>query len=340
VLYQSGTVLTHFTETGALVQARRVDVQYNWQEGGKVIEGLDGSVFVVLQHVIASGGFGVDTPSEFGVGLFTFDANWQLQWFIMDEGEGLNPTGTAQMTGSPSGGVFLAYPAIGGMTQGGPVQVIHYASNGDTLWYSGDFGPGGEASGGMSLDRIESTLSGDVLISGTYSGEPQSYGPYPIPSRGSPGLFVGSVGPEEEWSWMLSNDYGLIHGCVASISPSGDVYASGALHTIAEFGPFVFPFSSAPPAFIGHIGFGPLSVHDGSPDPTPGLTVFPNPSSGYVTVSLERSSPGLVEVFDLSGRTVRQQESLSFPATFSLKGLSPGTYVVRCADQSSLLVFE
>ncbi len=340
VLYQSGTFFAHFTETGALVQARRIDVVYNSFEGGKVVEGLDGSVYVILQHVLAFDEFGSDPPAEFGVGLFSFNANWQIQWFILDDGEGLNPTGSAQLTGSPLGGVYLAYPARGGMTQGGPVRVIHYASEGDTLWYNGSFRPGGESSGGMSLDRIESRLSGELLISGAYEGEPLDYGPYPIPSRYVPGMFVGALNGEGEWTWMIANTVGRIHNCVASMSPSGDVYTSGAYPSLVEFGPFAFPYSSNPPAFIGRIGFGPLSLRDEAQNTPLDLTLFPNPSSGSVTVSLERSSSGLVEVLDLFGRTVRQRERVSFPVTLSLKGLSPGTYVVRYADQSSRLIIE
>lgn len=62
--------------------------------------------------------------------------------------------------------------------------------------------------------------------------------------------------------------------------------------------------------------------------PVPGLALYPNPARETATIELTLPSPAQVQVLDALGRVVLAQ-ALPRTGPLDLRGLAPGTYLVR-----------
>ena len=81
------------------------------------------------------------------------------------------------------------------------------------------------------------------------------------------------------------------------------------------------------------------SLPTGTVQPRPlTATAFPNPTSGTVTISLDREIEGLAQLFDLQGRPVAQQQINGANQTvFDLSDLPGGTYLMRIVSGETVL---
>jgi hypothetical protein len=70
------------------------------------------------------------------------------------------------------------------------------------------------------------------------------------------------------------------------------------------------------------------------------LKIYPNPTSGKITVELDDSGNGsLLRVFDLYGRMVYQtKEKVTDGCTIDLSGLTKGIYVVKFTGEKKELL--
>jgi para-nitrobenzyl esterase len=62
------------------------------------------------------------------------------------------------------------------------------------------------------------------------------------------------------------------------------------------------------------------------------IRLYPNPSNDNFSVGLLSSSASILEIFDLSGRSVYSQELLNAPSTVSTAGLANGLYTVKLSS--------
>ena len=74
-------------------------------------------------------------------------------------------------------------------------------------------------------------------------------------------------------------------------------------------------------------------------NPTTGsLKVYPNPTKGQIKIEL--SSPSTVEVIDIQGRTILQQQTDSCVVIIDLKGTQSGVYFVKANGVTEKIVIE
>jgi len=66
---------------------------------------------------------------------------------------------------------------------------------------------------------------------------------------------------------------------------------------------------------------------------TGNLKVFPNPSTGWVTIPNPAGAPRNIQVFDVAGQQVRQLNSSD--TEIDLSGLNSGIYFLRIMDKST-----
>jgi poly(3-hydroxybutyrate) depolymerase len=65
------------------------------------------------------------------------------------------------------------------------------------------------------------------------------------------------------------------------------------------------------------------------------MTLYPNPTSGQVTIHCESEGAKTIAVIDIAGRTVLTQEMNANGYVLSVRDLNKGTYFVRVLDQST-----
>lgn len=64
------------------------------------------------------------------------------------------------------------------------------------------------------------------------------------------------------------------------------------------------------------------------------VNVFPNPTTGILTIQTGGFAPSLVSVYDMSGRKVREEK---FVKRIDVSGLLPGIYFVELSDGGELV---
>lgn len=65
-----------------------------------------------------------------------------------------------------------------------------------------------------------------------------------------------------------------------------------------------------------------------------GLSVYPNPSQGWVTITVEAASGFEYQLFDLTGKTVLKGSAPSQTASFDLNGLGKGVYFISVTTET------
>lgn len=63
------------------------------------------------------------------------------------------------------------------------------------------------------------------------------------------------------------------------------------------------------------------------------VTIFPNPSQGDITVSLDKVSSAEIKIFDMSGRLV-QSKTLENTSSIKIEGLESGIYILKLQDSA------
>ena len=75
------------------------------------------------------------------------------------------------------------------------------------------------------------------------------------------------------------------------------------------------------------------TVHHGS------ITIYPNPSSGYLHVNAPGYDRHSVEIYDISGRLIfKILLSNEADAVLDLNHLEDGTYLIRCGNSVQKLI--
>lgn len=61
------------------------------------------------------------------------------------------------------------------------------------------------------------------------------------------------------------------------------------------------------------------------------ILLYPNPTSGYMQISFDQNNilQGSIEIYDLSGRLLKEYEMISIPLMLNNSDLLSGTYIVR-----------
>jgi hypothetical protein len=62
------------------------------------------------------------------------------------------------------------------------------------------------------------------------------------------------------------------------------------------------------------------------------ITVFPNPSVDIVYISLQATSPIMIELYDMSGKQLQKQIIYSGVNTIDMKSFAAGCYIIKFSD--------
>ncbi|SES81353.1 hypothetical protein [Hymenobacter actinosclerus] len=160
-----------------------------------------------------------------------------------------------------------------------------------------------------------------------YFSKTITVGSQKLTSSGQSDVLVAAYSPEGQVRWtQQAGGPGPDYGTGLGLGPNGAVQVLGSYSSPAAFGQLTLSTPAAG-SFVALLGATVL----GTPAARPlALLLAPNPANGRVRLrGLPAGRP--VEVFDGLGRRVRTA-LLAPDASFSVRGLTPGLYVVQTTD--------
>jgi len=194
-------------------------------------------------------------------------------------------------------------------------------------------------------ENIVAVMNLDMILYGPESNR-ALFVPYNSTSEFIAGMFgevAGTYVPELELNVMYSpgttysdhapfwqNGYAALLGIEAAIDDNPHYHQdSDILENYEEFWPFGTECAKAALAFTAQAALTDWLGIEGTAPASVALTVFPNPASTILGLSLGGEAPAGVSLFDITGRMVLSGSG----ATLDVSGLAPGVYLVRAATE-------
>jgi len=194
-------------------------------------------------------------------------------------------------------------------------------------------------------ENIVAVMNLDMILYGPESNR-ALFVPYNSTSEFIAGMFgevAGTYVPELELNVMYSpgttysdhapfwqNGYAALLGIEAAIDDNPHYHQdSDILENYEEFWPFGTECAKAALAFTAQAALTDWLGIEGTAPASVALTVFPNPASTILGLSLGGEAPEGVSLFDITGRMVLSGSG----ATLDVSGLAPGVYLVRAATE-------
>lgn len=278
--------------------------------------------------------------------LAMLDADGELLWIKSIGGPkndysaalGLDYMGNLWMTGSFQDTID-ADPGIGayelGAVHKADVMILKLSGEGDLLWAGQIGGTENEWIQSLSFDA-----AGKVYLTGNFSGttdfDPGS-GVVEYASEGNSDIFILGLdnGGTFRWVHVMQSLY-TVAGERVIVDKKGDLYATGHFDGDIDADPGESQFILSNPIGNGgnNVYILKWNLSTSSVTDTDGQLpiVFPNPTSGHITISAE--NPMSVEVFDLWGRVVYNDNSGS--GTLNLDFIPDGIYYLRIKTSDSM----
>jgi len=318
VLYDAGIYVARFTITGDLIRADRYDM-YPIFEFGALVEGIDGIVYVAIQNDDYQ-----PNGLVLGMVLLFLGPDGSIDIAYDDGVTSFHQQNQPRLAADPYGGVFLAYANFSG------IVVLRFSSTAELIWEN-------HVGGNASPSKIEATDDGGLLVSGS------SISQISLPGLeymgGGPNCIVYELSAESEILWAIANNNaGNVFGAQASKNSAGEVYAVGWRELRSQFGPHVLPMGPNPTSgYIARIGYGWLGINEHVSSP---LRIHPNPAHDRVWISLPGSSASTVQLIDQQGRPVREEKMSGGQVEVDVRGISPGSYMVRSGSSVGQIIVE
>jgi hypothetical protein len=198
-----------------------------------------------------------------------------------------------------------------------------------------------KAMGGTDYDEsnsISTDASGNIYTTGNFTGTVDfdpSAGTYNLTSAGNYDIFVQKLDTDGNFVWakaMGGTDYD--RGYSITTDASGNIYTTGFFRVTANFDPSAGTYN------LTSAGYDDIFVAKYSPTgtsildlPTNGISIYPNPTSGKLTIDNGQLIIKNIEITDITGKTI-QSFSNSQIKQFSnyeidLSGFESGIYFVK-----------
>ena len=284
------------------------------ERGMAIVAGAAGEVYLSgsFRGSIALGGQNLDASGYSDSFLAKYDEEGNLVWantlsgsgelfvrsMCMDENQGLIVAGS-----------FSADISTGNFnieSRGGEDFFLSkFSSNGTVEWV--------RSGGGVASDRIYGVgcnEQGEILTGGIFQSAGH-FGPLVLTSRGMSDAFIAQYSPDGELRWAQSMG-GPADDVIWSIAADGDnLISTGAFYRTASFGPGGAITLEASPenktdAFLAStaVQYVMPTSSSGPQSPEFSFEVFPNPTSGLITLHFAQGGGEVdsVRIYTLSGQ--------------------------------------
>lgn len=215
------------------------------------------------------------------------------------------------------------------------VFVAKIDSTGAWQWAVRGGGIGGENSTALAIDAFD-----NLYVTGGYDGATTTFGAITLTQSGfqNHDVFVAKLSPAGSWLWATTaGGVAKELGQSISLTTNNDLVVSGLFTSpVCTFGPAsLIHNGSAPHLFVSRLSQ-PLGLASDARTSTVG--VFPNPA--HETLRLTGATGTTALLLDARGQRVRTRPLQQGAATFDLRGLSAGLYVVRAGNTTRRVVVE
>jgi hypothetical protein len=331
--------------------------EFVWaMQGGATTNGWGNGIAVDPQgNLYVTGTFNGTVDLDPGPGIFNMTATansafvlklhatgafaWAIQFDGVAWGRSIHVDGSGNVltTGYFSNATdFDPGPGADILTSAGDwdVFVSKLTNDGDHLWVRGMGGPGDDRGYSLTTDA-----AGNVYTTGFFSDvadlDPGA-AVHNVTSAGGFDVFITRFTPAGDLVWARrmagpNND----EGNGIAVDALGSVYTIGKCSNSADLDPdgLGYPVTgSANNIFIHKIA---QDITTGLVDPPANtLSLFPNPANESLTIATNDNTVGDVLLYDDLGRLVQQQRITGPTGEVDLRGLIPGSYVVRVGAQS------
>ena len=185
--------------------------------------------------------------------------------------------------------------------------------------------------------------TGNVIVAGIFSGE-MDVDPSPevvtLTSNGAEDAFCQVLNTHgaliNSFSWGGEGGDGAIN---MAINSAENIFFAGLFQGTVDFNPFTSTFDLSADGvidiFITRLS-GVLSIQKNVTIPT--VDFYPNPTTGYVTITNTNPYSNLLEIYSSTGQLVLKKLIPKGNNTLDLNHLDNGIYLLRLEDQAGRLI--
>ncbi|MGL5888348.1 MAG: T9SS type A sorting domain-containing protein, partial [Bacteroidia bacterium] len=211
----------------------------------------------------------------------------------------------------------------------------------------------GQVSGGFYSQALEVDNCSNVYMTGHYLAscdfDPNAGTTTLTPIGGAADVFIVKLENTSEFCWAKSfgntgsdNCYGI------DVDAAASVYTTGFFQSTVDFNPgagtyplvcnlgssdiFVQKLNIAYPVRVGNYIAAPANESNGNES----LSIYPNPSTGFVTIDFGKDFTGRVEVLDISGKLIEKFElNEVLLHQMEITHDNPGIYLIRVINETT-----
>jgi hypothetical protein len=317
-------------------------------EAKGVVCDASGNVYIcgMFENTAQFGNISVTSPGTyFDSFIAKYDANGNVQWVKTGSSPydevawGITKDNAGRLYIAGEFNAYAVFDNIALTTAGWcDAFVACYDANGAIQW--------AKRAGGTMVDRARGigTDGNNLYITGQF-GSTASFGSSSVTAMDSSDIFIAKIDNAGNWQWSMSvggspdvyEPLGYESGNTICSDALGNVYASGALLDDGVFGSTTLTTYDRTDMFVAKI----VQVGVGMPetDANATLQVYPNPSSGSVTVSIGeiQDQYAKVELFDCTGRSVMSRQVGEGPLQMDLGIYGKGIYMLQVSTGGSTM---
>jgi len=296
---------------------------------------------------VAFGSITLNNPSPRSWQLFVARLNSSGSWqwasgaygtnSTIGRSVGLDANGNAYVTGSFDSPVTFGSTTLAYM---GSIDIFvgKLGPTGTWLWAQRAGGVNIEYSYGLAVDG-----PGNAYIVGGFLGLDTAFGSTALPYSLSDDAFIAKLNPAGQWQWAerMEGNSGADAAYSVALSPTAEPFVAGTTGSASmTIGCVTLYNFTSTMGFVARMGANATAT---TRPRMSELSLWPNPAREAVRLTLEAAtSARLLLLLDATGRVLRRQELAAgaTQAAFSVAGLAPGMYLLRCGSSAQRFVVE
>ncbi|QNH62165.1 T9SS type A sorting domain-containing protein [Hymenobacter sediminicola] len=339
---QHAPVLLKLTSAGAVSWAKQGQIANstaNMSHQGAQHVSVDaaGNAVLVGEFVgsLRFGATALQTSSYWNEAFITrFDTGGNVVWAQQTNGTswthptkvGLDAAGNAYVTGTHQGSTVVGSQALvsAGLTDG---FVVKFDPSGSTQWAHTIGGGGNDVSSALAV-----TSMGEVYVTGSFTGSATLAPGTSLAGYGGTDIFVACYSAQGAIRWVQqAGGSGYETANTLCVDAAGRVYVGGQCPGPATFAPINFAGMGYP--FIAQL-IAPAALATSPARVVAPLQFSPNPAIETIRFNTLPAGSRII-LLDALGRAVHTSVAASSAVAgtqISVRGLAPGTYLLRATD--------
>ena len=255
-----------------------------------------------------------------------------------EEGAGVasDAAGNIYVTGNFSS-IFIVFgndTLYNARTMGGPTDVflVKYDPAGNELW--------AKRAGSRFIDGaydVVTDSNGDAIITGFFSDTTITFGNTSLTNLGTADIFVAKYNPSgDAIAAYGAGGSDREFGMSLSIDNAGELYIAGEFYSSTFAAGSATLFNSGngySDVLVAKLAL-PTTVGEIAADDENGILIFPNPSTGFLTVLSQKYTGENITFTDTFGKIIYHSQITSPEFSIDLKDIPKGIYFVQIAAKS------